>query len=115
MAKKSKKTRGDLHSHLLRRLGERYNLLIGVHEIERVIDDIRENRSYPLGKVSNRISNHVVLMRGTDLATFEGKSMYVAVGYDRKRGALTTALPAFKVDQVEGLPPIEGGENVQNT
>lgn len=98
MRKRNKtKTKDDLHVHFHRRLIERYDVVASPHEINEAIKRIQDGKSVHISRLSNRVSNHLVRMnvRGA----LEEREIWVAVGYDNQRKALSTALPQKVVDE----------------
>lgn len=87
------KTKADLIAHFRARLRERYNMVVSGEEVERVIGRIQGGQTRPLGAISRRVTNHAVLVSGTDLESLDVEERLVAVGYDKQRGCLVTALP----------------------
>lgn len=93
MPRNRKKTRHILHQHFHKRLVERYGATTNRREMMKAIEQIQSGMSVPLGRISNRVSNHVVEMAVTEIASMEQTTIAVAVGYDSIRKALVTALP----------------------
>lgn len=92
--KTKRKTRSVLHQHFHKRLIERYGATTNRREVMKAIEQIQGGTSVLVGKVSNRVSNHVVVMNVTRVETMEQKQISVVVGYDSIRKALVTALPS---------------------
>lgn len=86
------KRRSHQHTHFKRRIAQRYSLTVRDEDIETVIERIQNGESEPVKTLSNRVTNHLVLVPGFDLVEMERTEKEVIVGYDSKRKALVTAL-----------------------
>jgi hypothetical protein len=73
----------DLHRHAIRRIGERYGLLVTRQDLEEMEEQIRSGKSEYLGAESLNISRHVV--------TFS--DVQIIVLYNKRLHTICTALP----------------------
>lgn len=86
------KTKGDLHTHFKRRIAQRFSMTVDNSDIELVIERIQNGQSKPVKTISNRITNHLVLVPAFSMERMERVEEKLIVGYDSRRKALVTVL-----------------------